>query len=844
MKFPKETHDVGLPIYQLRSAIEAALQRSNRLILQAPTGSGKSTQVPQFIVDSGLATGRVVVLQPRRLAARMLASRVAAERGSLLGGEIGYQIRLDNVSSAATRVLFVTEGILLRQMLTDPLLTGISAILFDEFHERHLFGDLTLAQSLELQEKQRPDLKLLLMSATLDGADLYEYLAPCELLRSEGRTFPVEIAYKNAEGQPVWEAAAEEVARKFPQMDGNALVFMPGAYEIARTVQAIRARLHTAVPILPLHGELPPREQDAAVESGDCRKVIVSTNVAETSLTIEGVTLVVDSGLARIAKYDPHRGINTLLIEKISRSSADQRAGRAGRTAPGVCIRLWKEKDHARRPAHQLPEVLRMDLAETLLALKAVGVRDFNTFRWIDPPERAVLERASDLLKALGAIEAGTEEITPMGRRMLAFPMHPRYARMFIAAATLGCVRAIALIAALTQSRNLLLKTDRRIEKEREDLFGSDFSDFSVCMRAYAWAKKQGFRTDACRRLALHAESAREVDKLFKQFLQIANAQNLKEDAQPAEDESIAKCILVGFSDQLGCRRSMGTLVCDLVHGRRGMLSRTSAAQSSRLLVAAEINEIDSRPGDPQVLLSLATTVREEWLQELFPADFRETTAVLFDSSQNRVVVQRSKLFRDLTIESQKRDAEPSLAASQCLAEEVLKGELKLANWGESVEQRISRVNRLSQWMPELKLPPIGNLERHLLITQICENATCYRDIKDRPVLEIVRSWLSPHQQQQVERYAPERWELPGGRKAKIVYDAVADPLISARIQDLYGVESVLQIADGRVALTFQILAPNHRPVQVTKDLGTFWKETYPNLKKQLQRQYPKHVWK
>ncbi len=841
----KETGEPGLPIYQLRSEIEAALRRSNRLILQAPTGSGKSTQVPQFIVDSGLlTTGRVVVLQPRRLAARMLASRVASERGSTLGGEVGYQIRLDNVSSASTRILFVTEGILLRQMLTDPLLTGISAILFDEFHERHLFGDLTLAQSLELQEKQRPDLKLLLMSATLDGAALHEYLAPCEVLQSEGRTFPVEILYKNAEGQPLWEAAAEEVARKFPQMEGNALVFMPGAYEIGRTVQAVRNQVGAAVPVLPLHGELPAKEQDAAVVGGGTRKIIVSTNVAETSLTIEGVTLVVDSGLARIARYDPHRGINTLLIEKISRASADQRAGRAGRTAPGICIRLWTEKDHARRPARELPEILRMDLSETLLALKAAGVRDLKTFRWIDRPDPVVVERALRLLEDLGAIAEETGAITSIGRRMLAFPVHPRYARMFLAAERLGCVRAVALIAALTQSRNLLLKTDRRIEKEREDLFGSDFSDFSVCMRAYAWAKKQGFRTDACRRLAIHADSARQVDKLFEQFLQIAKFQNLKGDTGPAEDENIAKCILAGFSDQLACRRSIGTLVCDLVHTRRGMLTRTSAAQTSRLFVAAEINEIDSRPGDPQVLLSLATIVREEWLKELFPQDFREVSEVLFDSGQNRVVVQRSKLFRDLVIESQKRDAEPSPAASQCLTQEVLKGELKLANWGESVEQWIHRVNRLSQWMPELKLPSIGDSERHLLITQICENATCYRDIKERPVLEVVRSWLSPHQQQHVERYAPERLELPGGRKAKIIYDPTADPLISVRIQDLYGVESALQIAGGRITLTLQILAPNHRPIQITKDLATFWKETYPNLKRELQRQYPKHIWK
>lgn len=830
-----------LPIHRLRTKIEGVLRRSNRLILQAPTGSGKSTQTPQFIVDSG-CTGRVIVLQPRRLAARMLANYVATERGGVLGQEVGYQIRLDRVSSAATRILFVTEGILLRQMLADPLLTDVSAILFDEFHERHLFGDLTLAQALELQEKDRPDLKLIIMSATLDEATLRDYLTPCEILQSEGRSFPVDISYRDPKDEPIWEVAAREVVRSFPQMVGNALVFMPGAYEIGRTIQAIRAQL--SVPILPLHGELPAREQDAAVEAGGARKVIVSTNVAETSLTIEGITLVVDSGLARIARYDPHRGINTLLIEKISRASADQRAGRAGRTAPGWCVRLWTEKDHVRRPSRELPEVLRMDLAETVLALKTAGIQDLKTFRWIDRPEPVVLEQALRLLKDLGAVTETTEEITTLGRRMLTFPVHPRYARMFLAAEKLGCVRAAALIAALTQSRNLLLRTDRRVEKEREDLFGSDFSDFSVQIRAYAWAKKQGFRMDICRRLAIHADSARQVDKLYQQFLQIAKAQGLAQDSEPAEDEKIAKCILAGFSDQLACRRSMGTLLCDLVHGRRGTLARSSAAQGERMFVAAEINEIDSRRGDPRVLLSLATIVREEWLRELFPQHFREESKVVFDHGQNRVVIQRSKLFRDLVIELQGRDAEPSPAASECLASEILQGELKLTHWNESVEQWIHRLNRLSQWMPELKLPPIGEFERKLLITQVCGNAICYRDIKDRPVTDIVRGWLPLKQQQQVECYAPDRLQLPGGRKAKIVYHATVDPILSARIQDLYGVESPLPIAEGRIFLTIQILAPNHRPVQVTKDPSSFWKEVYPQLKKELQRQYPKHAWK
>ena len=426
----------ALPIYDLDEEIIASLRRGNRLILQAPTGSGKSTQVPQILLDGGLlGAGRCVILQPRRLAARMLATRVASERSVRLGGEVGYQIRLDNVSSKETKILFVTEGILLRQMLADPQLRGISTLVFDEFHERHLYGDITLARALDLQDTVRPDLKIIVMSATLNGAELQEYLAPAETLTSEGRMFPVEISHlsHDPKDDPIWETATDAVAEHFESTAGDVLVFMPGAYEIQRTIRELQGRLGGRCTVLPLHGELPAAEQDRAVNRSQGRKVIVSTNVAETSLTIDGVTLVVDSGLARVARYDPNRGINTLFIEKISAASADQRAGRAGRTAPGLCVRLWTERDHARRPLRELSEIKRLDLAETLLSLKAAGVGDLQAFRWIEPPESQALSRAETLLRDLGALDS-VGEMTAIGRRMLNFPVHPRYARMFIAA--------------------------------------------------------------------------------------------------------------------------------------------------------------------------------------------------------------------------------------------------------------------------------------------------------------------------------------------------------------------------------------------------------------------------
>jgi len=835
-----------LPIYDLDEEIVAAVTSARRLVLQAPTGSGKSTQVPQILLDGGaLGEGRCIILQPRRLAARMLAKRVAEEREVRLGGEVGYQIRLDNVSSAETRILYVTEGILLRQMIANPQLPGISTIIFDEFHERHLYGDISLARALELQATVRPDLQIVVMSATLDSAQLEDFLAPCTTLASEGRTFPVEIEHLRQEprDEPPWELAADAVAENLDRTSGDILVFMPGAYEIQRSIREISHRVGGGFSILPLHGELPATEQDKAVAHTSQRKIIVSTNVAETSLTIDGVTLVVDSGLARVARFDPHRGINTLLIEKISRASSDQRAGRAGRTRPGVCIRLWTARDHERRPAAELPEIKRLDLAETVLTLKAAGVHDLRKFRWMDRPEEKSLLLAEQLLTDLDAVSDETGELTRIGRRMLSFPVHPRYARMFLAAEEMGCVRAAALIAALTQSRNLLMRADRKIEEERAEIFGHGISDFLILMRAYSYAQRHDFRVDACRPLAIHAEAARQVKKLFEQFLDIARSERLDLAKESAPDEAIAKCILAGFADQVARRRSGGTLVCDIVHGRRGQLARASVAQDSRLLVTAEINEIESR-GEAQVILSLATQIEESWLKEMFPTHFAERTTYIYDESQKRVVVRREKVYRDLAIELQDRDADPSPQATACLAQVVLNGDLKLTQWDDAVEQWIERVNYLARVAPDLGVTAIGPTEREYLVHLACDNATSYREIKDKPILGLAKTMLTHEQLRLVEKHVPERLELPGGRKAKITYNGEADPVLSARIQDLYGVTEDIKIVAGRIPVTIHILAPNHRPVQVTKSLKNFWVEAYPKLKQQLQRQYPKHEWR
>lgn len=871
-----------LPIYEIESDLVATLRATPRLVLQAPTGSGKSTQVPQMLLKHGLlGTGQAVILQPRRLAARMLARRVAAELNVPLGQEVGYQVRLESRVSAATRLKFETEGILLRQLITDPKLTGVSAIIFDEFHERHLYGDITLARALDLQEQHRPDLLIIVMSATLNADELEDYLsvrrtrngaspaiqsAPCGVLRAAGRTYPVEVSYLphrlGAHPPPPWELAADAF-RGFVASggQGDVLVFMPGAYEIAQTIQAIRDLPESrGYLVLPLHGELPPHDQDAAVTQQARPKVVVSTNVAETSVTIDGVRLVIDSGLARVARYDANRGLNTLLIEKISQASCEQRAGRAGRTAPGRCLRLWSRAEHDERPPQELPEIKRLDLSEVVLTLKAAGVEDLREFRWLEKPDEMALTHAEALLVDLGAlknaaaVDGGAEEaaprsllqITELGRKMLAFPMHPRYSRLLLAAQEYRCVHQACLIAALTQGRDLLLRGGGKdVRNDRDDLLGEKASsDFWILMRAWTYAQKNQFRIEACRRLGIHAVTARQVGPLFEQFLGIAKAEGLDVTPREVADAALQKCILIGFSDRVARRLDGGTLRCELVRGRRGLLARESVVSQAELLVAAEIREVEQRDGEVNTLLSLATAIELDWLRELFPGDFDTEVHAQWDAQTRRVQAAELVRFRGLAISAKRVEPPPAEVAARLLAAEIQAGRLELPLWDHGVEQWLLRLKFLEQHCPDLQLPPITEDDQRAIVEQLCHGASSFKEVKERPVKPVVMSWLSAAQRELLDRHAPERLKLSNGRTPKVTYAAGCAPFISLRIQELYEVTQTPKIALGRVPVTVHILTPGMKPIQVTSDLANFWREHYPKIKSELQRRYPKHEWR
>ena len=841
-----------LPIEEIRESLGAALRAGRRrMVIEAPTGSGKSTQVPQMLLEGGFLgeRGQAVILQPRRIAARMLAKRVAEERGVTLGKEVGYTIRLDDQTSGETRIRFVTEGVLVRQMISRPRLEGVQAVICDEFHERHLYGDLTLGRILDLQESARPDLILIVMSATLETEKLAERIG-AEVLRSEGRMFPVQVEYlkqrEDLSGSGCAEVAAREAERLIRAGKGDVLVFLPGGYEIGRARRDLEGRLgRSEAVVLPLHGEMSPKDQDAALQKYDRPKVVVATNVAETSLTLDGVKAVVDCGMARMAKYDPRRGLETLLVERISHAAAAQRAGRAGRTAPGVCVRLETEMDWSKRPKVEEPEIRRLDLAEVALVLAAAGAGRLRDFRWVDKPEESSVVRAERLLVDLGATKGVGGELTETGKKMAGWPVHPRLARMLIEAGALGCLRGAAGMAALLSGRPLLQRMAGRKGEGAEILWeAEEESDLFVWLRALRFAEREKFHPGACGRMGIHGGSAREAAAVRDRLLSVSQAMGLKIEESPASGEKLRKCILAGFSDHLARRLDGGTLRCRLSGGRGGSIGRESVVRDRSLVVAAEMKEIGRTDGEVEVMLGLVSAVEEDWLREMFPGDFSESRGLVFEESGRRVLQVEARKFRDLILEEKKRDVEAGPETAQVLAQAVLDKKCVWPGWSAEADRMVERLEVVRGWSAQEEWPEWNQEAQRLVLEMQCEGCLTWRQANERSAVGAMQEWLGRGRIQRMGELAPERVEIASGKSLKIEYGKGREPRVSGKIQDFYGWEKTPRIGDGKVELTVEILGPNRRPLQVTKDLGSFWRETYPKLRAELARKYPKHEWR
>lgn len=906
----------SLPIWQIHGDVVSALTRGNRLVLVAPTGSGKTTQVPQMLLDAGLAgignhpqsaicnpqPGKIVVLQPRRVAARTVAARVAWERNGRLGDEVGYQIRFDDQTSLGTRICFVTEGILLRWLQDDPELAEVAVILFDEFHERNLLSDVALALAKQMQASTRPDLKLAVMSATLDAEPVANYLGDCPVLISEGRSWPVETRFlRQRDERPTTEQAADAVEQIVNRGEpGDVLVFMPGMAEINATIRALgAARLREPVAFLPLHGDLPPEEQDRAFAPNERRKIVVATNVAETSVTIDGIRHVVDSGEARVARYDAERGISTLTLEPVSRASADQRKGRAGRTAPGTCHRLWTESGHLNRPERNTPEIQRSDLAEVVLLLHSLGIQRAAQFDWLDKPDPQAVERAEKLLITLGALEecgvqnatagaaappdwrslsaepaerdkcgmaagsaAGTNQrcdLTGIGRQMLRLPMHPRYSRMLVEAAKHGCVPQAALCAALVSGRDLLMRLgrdDRHIAEARELFEASALSDFFTLMRAHQFARNRNFSVEACRRYGIHAQTARQVEQTFDQILQIAERERLAErretsvESLPPADEPLLRCLLAGFADQLCLRREVGKLECDMTEGRSGMLVRESVVQTAPLFVAASLREVSGRSSGTLTLLGLATATKREWVEEMFPALITSRVEHLFDRTHKRVAAVRLTRFQDLVIHHEHQRDVDAAASGRCLAEAYRKGCFELPLFNHQLKQFVARVNLVCAAMPELDFPPLTEAAIITCLARALRGVTTVKEARGMRLGDAFRRHLAKEQLPWLDELTPLTIPWPDGRALKLLYidrdsDGEIPPCaeLQMKLHECFALKEHPRLCEGQVPVKLWLCAPDGKRLEATRDWPAFRANQYPRIKSALRQKYPAVTW-
>lgn len=779
------THN--LPIDPLLPEIVASLRRSPNLVIEAAPGAGKTTRVPPALLP---VCGGVLVLEPRRIAARMAARRVAEEMGEPVGETVGYQVRFEDTAGPRTGLRFLTEGVLTRRLMTDPELRGIGAVVLDEFHERHLETDLALALLRRLQKTKRPELRLVVMSATLDAGPVRQFLGDCPLVKSEGRLFDLNILWTPYSAVPLAEqvgaALDSAIARGIP---GDILVFLPGAAEIHRATRVCEpiARRNNLL-IAQLYGDLPPAEQDRAVEPSAQRKLILSTNIAESSITIDGVRIVIDSGLARMANDSPWTGLPSLEIGRVSKASAIQRAGRAGRTAPGHVIRLYTAEDFHRRADHDEPEIARRELSQMCLHLESMGVRDPLEMEWLTPPPAAALDASEALLDRLGArgpLAVKTAE------KMARMPLHPRLSRLLLDAEQAGVGEQGCRTAAL-------LSSGQRVQSS--DLFAALDEERDQRTRAIY---------DQLRRYVRRGQAAHN-------------------------DDALAKAVLAAFPDRVGRRRANGVVL--MSNGGSATLAGMQSCESGSFIIAIDIEESRDRPA-PR--LRLACPMEPEWLIDLFPDRILDRRGVEWNRQAERVESVSALVYDELVIEETRGGAVDDEAAAKLLAARAVEAGIARFIDPDDVEAFLARVDFASGHSS------LGRLDENDVreaFETVCYGLRSFSDV-ERAASGLLPALQHKVDAQLLDRIAPARLRLAGGRNAKVNYERGKPPWVASRLQDFFGMTESPRIAGGKVPLVIHLLAPNQRPVQTTTDLAGFWRRLYPQLRKELGRRYPRHAW-
>ena len=804
------------PITPLLPDIVRRLSDHPRLVLEAPPGAGKTTQVPLALLDEPWLQGRkIVMLEPRRVAARAAAGFMARQRGEAVGGTVGYRIRFENKVGPDTRIEVVTEGILTRMIQDDPMLEGVGAILFDEFHERHLAGDLGLALALDVQAQLREDLRIVVMSATLDGEKLARFLdAP--RLSSEGRGFPVQVAHFPARRDEAIEVQARRaIEHAVLTHPGDVLVFLPGQREIARVEAMLADVLSEDIVVLALHGELPVEKQSEALQPDPQgrRRVVLATNVAESSVTLPGVRVVVDSGLAREPSYDPNSGFSRLEVTHISQASADQRAGRAGRVAEGWAYRLWPQSQ--RLDPQRRPEIALVELGALALELAAWGSDDL---RFVDAPPPGAMNAARDLLRRLGALTA-SNAITPLGKRMLALGTHPRLAAMLLSADE-GEDRALACdLAALVEARDPLR-------------MGGD-------ALAARWRALAAFRNGRAPQDANRSGLA-AIDAAAKQW-----RRRVRETTAPpasVEAHRLGDVLMHAFPDRIGFQHPQDARRYLLANGRSARLFDDSALVGEPWIVVSELRH-EAR----DALVQRAAPVDERCLRRDFADRFVTEDTVRWDASRRALSAQRESRFDQIVFDARPAGrVDPALAAA-ALTDAVRDLGLDALPWPESLRQWRERVRCLRDWMPDLGLPDLSDDALMATLDDWLQPAfagkTRLDALGEDDLANALKSGLDWSLRQRIDALAPTRITVPSGMERRIEYAHGQPPLLAVKLQELFGLADTPRVADGRVPVLLHLLSPGGKPLQVTSDLRNFWNSTYAEVKKEMKGRYPKHPW-
>lgn len=810
----------GLPVASILDELGAALKTSSFVILEAAPGAGKTTLVPIFLLQSGmLRDQKIIMLEPRRLAARAAARRMAELMGEDVGQTVGYRVRLESKVSSATRIEVVTEGILTRRLQADPELAGVGLVIFDEFHERNLQTDLGLALAKQAQEVFRSDLKLLIMSATLDSPRLSKALDDAPVVRSTGRQYPVETRFLDRpSAKRIEVSVAEVIEHAWQREQGDILVFLPGAGEINRTQMLLESSAGISnARVIPLYGNLPPQKQDQAIlpDPEGRRKIVLSTDIAETSLTIDGVRIVVDAGLARSPVFDPNSGMSALLTRRVARASADQRRGRAGRLGPGICYRLWTAAEDRGLTEFAPPEILTADLSALVLELANWGVQDVSELFWLDAPPPGLVGQAKELLQALDVVD-GTGKITRIGKKIVNLPLHPRLAAMLLRAEEIGEQSLAADIAALLSERDIL----------RRD---PEFPDADIRSRL-----------DILHRDRQRKDANSSIYQVRRVSRDLARRLDIRD--RPRDAAKTGLLLAFAYPDRIGELRDGSETQYRLSGGRGARISENDRLRGEPYLVVAEL---DGKGRDARVDLAAPITAPE--IEEYFADHIASVRRVYWDENKERVLAVTERKLGALVLENRRID-NPSLEeVSTALLDVIRRKELQPLPWDPASRGLIDRVNfarkhdDTERWPDYSDAALMASLEDWLL--PYLAGMSSLADLQKLNLADILKRGLDWNQLSRLKEFAPESIAVPSGSHIRIEYSNAETPVLAVRLQEIFGMKDVPKLADGRVSVSVHLLSPARRPVQITQDLASFWQNTYADVKKDLKGRYPKHYW-